>query len=140
MRLPYYELSSEALNHFRQVKNYLAGSSLDIRLVELIYLRISQINGCAFCLQMHAQSLRKAGETNERIDSLAGWKVSNLYTDKEQAALEWAESVTRIESTYANDDAYKPLQDHFSDQEISDLTFAISLMNALNRLAIGMRQ
>ncbi|MCX4027553.1 carboxymuconolactone decarboxylase family protein [Endozoicomonas sp. SM1973] len=140
MRLPYYELSSKALGNFRQVKDCLADSSLGLPLIELVYLRVSQINGCSFCLKMHAQSLRKAGETDDRIDSLAGWQVSDLYTPKERAALTWAEAVTHIESSYANDEFYEPLKEHFSDQEISDLTFSVSLMNALNRLAISMRQ
>ncbi|MDE1461320.1 carboxymuconolactone decarboxylase family protein [Spartinivicinus poritis] len=140
MRLPYYDLSSKALSGFRQIKDYLADSSLGLPIVELVYLRVSQINGCSFCLKMHAQSLRKAGETDDRIDSLAGWRVSSLYTAKERAALAWAEAVTHIEVSHANDEYYEPLKEYFSDQEISNLTFAVSLMNALNRVAISMRQ
>ena len=140
IRLPYYDLSSEALQGMRSLKNYLAKCSLGLPLVELVYLRISQINGCAYCLNMHSKSLRESGESQQKLDALAGWRVSSLFSDKERAALEWAESLTDISSTHADDSSYTPLKVHFTDTEISDLTFAISLMNALNRVAIGMRQ
>ncbi|MBU2711773.1 carboxymuconolactone decarboxylase family protein [Zooshikella harenae] len=139
-RLPYYELSGEALEGFRQIKHCLEDSSLGLVLIELVYLRISQINGCSFCLNMHAKSLRDQGESSERIDALAGWRVSHLFSAREKAALTWAESVTDIANSHAEDRDYLPLKDYFSDKEISDLTFAIALMNGLNRVAVSMRQ
>ena len=107
--------------------------------MELIYLRISQINGCAFCLEMHSKALRKSGVAQSKLDALAGWRVSHHFSEQERAALAWAESVTDIARTHAEDDAYLPLLESFSAREISDLTFAISLMNCFNRLAVGMR-
>ncbi|MDC9594444.1 carboxymuconolactone decarboxylase family protein [Xenorhabdus sp. IM139775] len=140
LRLAYYDLSPELLQGFRLVKEGLEKSSLGLPLVELVYLRVSQINGCAFCLNKHTQSLRQAEETERRLAELAGWRVSSQFTFREKAALEWAEALTYVTASHADDGAYLPLKDYFTDQEISDLTFAIALMNGMNRLAIGMRQ
>jgi len=140
IRLPYFDLSPEALAGLRAVGNYLQGSSLGRPLIELIYLRVSQINGCAFCLKKHAKILRDLGESQDRLDALAGWHASDAYSAKERAALAWAEALTHISITHAPDDVFAALTEHFSEKEISDLTFAISNMNALNRLAISMRQ
>ncbi|EPG4960832.1 TPA: carboxymuconolactone decarboxylase family protein [Citrobacter amalonaticus] len=139
LRQPYYELSPEVYNALVQAKTALENSALDTTLIELIYLRISQINGCAFCLEMHSKALRKSGVTQSKLDALAGWRVSHHFSAQEQAALAWAESVTDIARTHAEDDVYLPLLTHFSAREISDLTFAIGLMNCFNRLAVSMR-
>ena len=139
LRLPYYELSADLLQGFRLVKQGLENSSLGLPLIELIYLRVSQINGCSFCLNMHAKALCEKGETDKRLAELAGWRVSSLFTVREKVALEWAEALTYITETHADDDAYLPLKEHYSDKEISDLTYAIALMNGMNRLAVGMR-
>ncbi|WP_374554298.1 carboxymuconolactone decarboxylase family protein [Aquitalea pelogenes] len=140
LRLPYVELSAPALQHLRAIKQQLAESPLGRNLVELVYLRVSQINGCAFCLDMHSRALRSGGETAARLDTLAGWRLSPHFSARERAALAWAESVTLIAGTQADDAAYNPLLEHFNAQEICDLTMAIASMNALNRLAIAMRQ
>ncbi|KLU17390.1 MULTISPECIES: carboxymuconolactone decarboxylase family protein [Xenorhabdus] len=139
LRLAYYNLSPELLQGFRAVKEGLENSPLGLQLVELIYLRVSQINGCSFCLNKHSQVLRENQEAERRLAELAGWRVSSQFTPREKAALEWAEALTHVVTTHADDYAYLPLKDHFTDQEISDLTFAIVLMNGMNRLAIGMR-
>jgi len=139
-RLPYYSLSPEAYRGFGATKAALEKSSLGKPLIELIWLRMSQINGCAFCLEMHAKSLRAAGTPDATLDSLAGWRVSERFTPRERAALAWTEALTHVDQTHAPDEDYEPLKEHFSDVEISDLTFAIALMSAFNRLAIGMRQ
>ena len=139
LRQPYNELSPEVYNALVQAKIALEKSELDGALIELVYLRVSQINGCAFCLEMHSKALRKSGVAQDKLDALAGWRVSHHFSEQERAALAWAESVTDIASTHAGDDVYLPLLDHFSAKEISDLTFAISLMNCFNRLAVGMR-
>jgi alkylhydroperoxidase family enzyme len=90
---------------------------------------------------MHGKALRARGESEKRIDALAGWRASGkLYAEKEKAALAWAEALTDVGMSHAEDDSYLPLKEHFTDAEISDLTFAVALMNAFNRLAIGMRQ
>ncbi|CAD5107669.1 carboxymuconolactone decarboxylase family protein [Zestomonas carbonaria] len=139
LRLPYYELSTEAVNGLLATKKALEDSPLGKPLVELIYLRISQINGCAFCLEQHSKSLREDGVSQVKLDSLAGWKVSGHFDARERAALAWAESLTDVARSNAADADYEPLKAHFSDKEISDLTLAIALMNALNRTAVGMR-
>ncbi|VVD78445.1 alkylhydroperoxidase [Pandoraea capi] len=140
LRLSYYTLSSEAYQGFAATKKALEKSTLGKALIELVYLRTSQINGCSFCLEMHAKALRKDGMPDHKIDSLAGWRVSSHYSARERAALEWTESVVAIDQTHAPDEAFDPLREHFNDTEIADLTFAIALMSAFNRLAIGMRQ
>lgn len=140
LRLPYSQLSPDVYKALLAAKKALAGSSLGLPLIELVYLRISQINGCAFCLEMHAKALRDGGTPQAKLDSLAGWHISGHFSEAERAALAWAESLTDIARTHAPDEVFEPLKAHFDDVQISDLTYAISLMNAFNRLAIGMRQ
>ncbi|MCT4708559.1 carboxymuconolactone decarboxylase family protein [Enterobacteriaceae bacterium H16N7] len=139
LRQPYYDLSPAVFKPMLQALSGLEGSSLGSTLIELIFLRVSQINGCAYCLEMHAKALRKDGVEQSKLDALAGWKVSNHFSDKERAALAWAEAVTLITEGGADDAVYRPLLQFFTAQEISDLTFTASLMNAFNRLAISMR-
>ncbi|QKN80734.1 carboxymuconolactone decarboxylase family protein [Scandinavium goeteborgense] len=139
LRQPYYELSPEVYAAFVQASKALERSELDLSLIELVYLRVSQINGCAFCLEMHSKALRKQGIEQVKLDALAGWRVSQHFSDRERAALAWAEDVTDIARTRAEDAVYEPLLAYFSAKEISELTFAISLMNAFNRLAVSMR-
>ncbi|AQT47802.1 carboxymuconolactone decarboxylase family protein [Bartonella choladocola] len=140
LRLKYFDLSPELMSGFRAVKVALEKSVVEQKLIELVYLRVSQINGCAYCLNLHTNSLLKDGETQRRIAEVAGWRVSDQYSEKEQAALNWAEQLTNISTSHADDESYEALKKVFSDKEISDLTFAISLMNGMNRLAISMRQ
>lgn len=140
LRLPYWTLSPEAYQGFMATKKALEKSSLGKSLIELVWLRMSQINGCAFCLEMHSKSLRGDGIDTAKLDSVAGWRVSERFTERERAALAWTESLTHVDQTHAPDADFEPLKTHFSDAEISDLCFAIALMSAFNRLAIGMRQ
>ena len=140
LRLPYSTLSPAAYQGLLATKAALDHSTLGKPLIELVYLRISQINGCAFCLEMHAKALRAGGMSQVKLDSLAGWRVSAQFDARERAALEWTESLVHVADTHAPDSDFAPLQQHFSDAEISDLSFAIALMSAFNRLAIGMRQ
>lgn len=139
-RLPYYTLSPAAYQGFGATKKALESSPLGKQLIELAWLRMSQINGCSFCLEMHTKALRAGGIADAKLDSLAGWRVSDHFSDRERAALAWTESLTHVEKTHAPDEDYEPLKAHFSDVEVSDLTFAIALMSGFNRLAIGMRQ
>jgi AhpD family alkylhydroperoxidase len=139
-RLPYYTLSPAAYQGFGATKKALESSSLGKQLIELAWLRMSQINGCAFCLEMHAKALRAGGIAEAKLDSLAGWRVSDHFSERERAALAWTESLTHVDKTHAPDEDYEPLKALFSDVEISDLCFAIALMSGFNRLAIGMRQ
>lgn len=140
LRLRYSTLSPEAYKGLLATSNALEKSSVGKAMIELVYLRVSQINGCAFCLEMHAAALRKAGVAQVKLDSLAGWRVSAQFDERERAALAWTESLVDVQHTHAPDELFDALRTHFSDAEISDITFAVSLMSAFNRLAIGMRQ
>ena len=140
LRLPYQTLSPEAYQGLGAVKKVLAHSPLGKPLIELVNLRISQINGCAYCLEMHAALLRAGGMPDAKLDSLAGWRVSPHFSERERAALAWTESLVDVARTHAPDEAFDPLKAHFSEVEISDLCFVIALMSAFNRLAIGLRQ
>ncbi|ASF45155.1 carboxymuconolactone decarboxylase family protein [Methylovulum psychrotolerans] len=139
IRLKYFDLSLPAITALRECLNAVEKSGLEKALLELVYLRVSQINGCGYCLNLHAKALREAGETNARIDMLAGWKVSACYSEPERAALAWAESLTAITVDGGSDAAFAQLKAFFTDAQISDLTIAIANMNALNRIAISMR-
>lgn len=138
LRLPFASLSPDAYQGLLATNNALAASSLGLPLIELVYLRISQINGCAFCLGKHSQTLRDSEVAQAKLDCLAGWRISGLFNERERAALAWAETLTHVSEKGAPDALYEPLKAHFSDVEISDLTLAVALMNAFNRLAIGM--
>lgn len=139
-RLKYSELSPAPYKGMVTALMALEKGALDKATIELMFMRVSQINGCAYCLDMHGKTLRESGVDNAKLDQLAGWRVSHAFSDRERAALEWADSVTLIAATGAPDSAFEALQAHFSEAEIADLTFAISIMNAFNRLAISMRQ
>ncbi|KFK92307.1 MULTISPECIES: carboxymuconolactone decarboxylase family protein [unclassified Serratia (in: enterobacteria)] len=139
-RLKYSELSPAPYKGMLSALTGLDQGSLDKAIIELIFMRVSQINGCAYCLDMHGKALRESGTSNTKLDTLAGWRVSHEFSERERAALEWAESVTQIVTSGTPDNAFAALKAHFSDAEISDLTFAISIMNAFNRLAVSMRQ
>ncbi|SQI39148.1 Argininosuccinate synthase [Leminorella richardii] len=139
-RLKYAELSPAPYQSMLATLTALGKGELDNAIIELVYMRVSQINGCAYCLDMHGKALRKSGYSQAKLDTLAGWQVSHEFNEAERAVLEWTDSVTLIAATGAPDSAFNALQAHFSDSEISELTFAISIMNAFNRLAISMRQ
>ncbi|MEO2217599.1 carboxymuconolactone decarboxylase family protein [Chromobacterium vaccinii] len=140
MRIDYAQLSPKAYQGLLACKNALAESSLGLPLIELAYLRVAQLNGCAFCLKLHSQALRRRGESQEKLDMLAGWDVADALSPREAAAIAWTEAVTRIGETRAPDSVFQPLREHFSDAEIADLTLAIALMNAFTRVAVAMRQ
>jgi AhpD family alkylhydroperoxidase len=137
MRLDYRAASPEPVKALAGVNAALLRAGLDRRLMNLLFLRVSQINGCSYCVDEHARDLRAEGETNERLDGLAGWRESPYFTDAEKAALEWAESLTHVDLTHAPDSAYAPLGKYFDDKTIANITYAIALMNAWNRIAIG---
>ncbi|POA97587.1 alkylhydroperoxidase [Chromobacterium sinusclupearum] len=140
MRLDYTKLSPQAYQGLLSCKNALAESSLGLPLIELVYLRVAQLNGCAFCLKLHSHALRRRGESQEKLDALAGWDVADILSPREAAAIAWTEAVTRIGESRAPDDLYQALGGHFSAAEISDLTLAIALMNAFTRIAVAVRQ
>lgn len=138
-RVPYPKLVPDAFKAMLALAGSLSGGSLGPRLSGLVKLRVSQINGCAYCLDMHARELREAGEDQRRLDTLAGWRESRLFDGRERAALGWAESLTRIEATGAADADYAPLLEHFDETGIAELTFLAVEINGWNRLAVGLR-
>jgi AhpD family alkylhydroperoxidase len=140
LRLPYFNLCPELTDKLRSVGTTLENSRLGIGFIELLYLRVSQINQCEFCLKLHSKKLLETGETHHRLEELANWRISTLFDEREKAALNWAESLTNIKETHAPESDFTPLTKYFSDVEITEITFAIVSMNALNRLAIGMRR
>ena len=113
--------------------------SFDPKLLELVRLRVSQMNGCAHCLHMHRHEVLRLGETEDRLLLLDAWRDSALYTDRERAALGWAEALTRIAETHAPDAAYETARAAFSDDELAALSIGVAMINAWNRLAIGFR-
>jgi AhpD family alkylhydroperoxidase len=121
------------------VETYLRQCGLERSLIDLLKMRASQINGCAYCLDMHSRDARRASETEQRLYLLDAWRESSLYTPRERAALEWTEAVTRISDTHAPDAAYDALRPHFTEKEIVDLTILIGTINLWNRLAISLR-
>src|SRR5262245_61725338 len=121
------------------IEKYLHESGLDRNLVNLIYLRSSQINGCAYCIDMHWKDLRAAGETEQRLYGLDAWAESPYYTDRERAALAWAEAVTRLEEGHVPDPVFNAARRFFSEKELSDLTLCVVLINGWNRLNIAFR-
>ncbi len=132
------ELNPEAYRHLMQMEGLIA-RNVEPTLYHLVKLRASQINGCAFCLQMHTAEALKHGETPERMTSLDAWEESPLYTDKERAALAWTEELTLIADTGASSEVYEELKAHFSADEIGWLILAAVQINAWNRIAISSR-
>ncbi len=121
------------------LEQYLQQCGLEESLLHLVKLRSSQINGCAFCLDMHWKDLRAIGEDEQRLYSLDAWSESPFYTDRERAALEWTEAVTLITNGHVPDEVYEKVRPHFSEKELSDLTLAIAAINGWNRLNIAAR-
>jgi AhpD family alkylhydroperoxidase len=138
-RLPYYKVAPDGLKAVIGVENYIQQCGLEKSLIELVKMRASQINGCAYCLDVHSKDARKAGETEQRLYVLNAWEESPLYTERERAALAWTEAVTRIADTHAPKDVFDALRPHFSEKEIVDLTLLIGTINLWNRLAISFR-
>ena len=121
------------------IEKYLHKSGLDRNLQNLIYLRASQINGCAYCLDMHWKDLRAAGETEQRLYGLDAWKESPYYTDRERAALAWTEAITTIKEGRVADSVFEEVRKYFSEKEVADLTLAATAINSWNRLNIALR-
>lgn len=127
----------DGLAALKGVENYIR--KCDYKLIALVNTRVSQINGCAYCLHMHTEEARKLGESEVRLYLLDAWRESALYSARERAALAWAESLTNIAATHAPDADYEDAQRHFSEKELTDLSIVIAMINAWNRLAIGSR-
>jgi AhpD family alkylhydroperoxidase len=133
------QVAPEGYAALRNVEVYLARSGLPKRLIELVKMRASQINGCAYCLDVHSKDARKAGESEQRLYLLNAWRESPAFSEAERAALGWTEALTNVGESRADDADFAALRPHFSDKEIVDLTYLIGMINFWNRLAIGMR-
>lgn len=139
-RLDYNHISPDGSKSLGNVYAYVMRSGLPAELVELVYLRISQINNCAYCLDLHTRDLIKRGVKIEKLALVQAWaEAGRLFSDRERAALAWAETVTRVADTGVPDEAFAAARDVFAEKELVDLTIAISLMNAYNRMAISFR-
>jgi AhpD family alkylhydroperoxidase len=119
--------------------SYLAACGLDESLLHLVRLHASQLNGCAYCLDMHWKDLRALGETEQRLYGLDAWRESPYYSARERAALEWTEAVTHVAGDHVPEETYETVRPHFSDRELSDLTLSVATINAWNRLSIAAR-
>ncbi|HYR89340.1 MAG TPA: carboxymuconolactone decarboxylase family protein [Terriglobia bacterium] len=138
-RFNYVEIAPGAYKAMLGLEQYLHECGLEEPLIHLIKLRASQINGCAYCLDMHWKDLRAIGEKEQRLYSLDAWRECPYYTDRERAALEWTEAVTLVTNGHVPDSVYEKVRPFFKDKELADLTLAVATINAWNRLAISSR-
>lgn len=136
-RQDYKTIVPKAYAAMLEVETYVRNSSLEKSLLELVRTRASQINGCAYCLDMHTKDARAAGETEQRLYALSTWRETPFFTDRERAALEWTEAVTQISSNHVSDALYERVRQYFSDKELVDLTMAVIAINGWNRLSIA---
>lgn len=138
-RIDSRRVNPKVRQHLLAIEAYLHGSSLEQRLLYLVKTRASQINGCAQCLDMHTQDARAEGESEQRLFTLDAWRETPFFDERERAALEWTEAVTLVAQTRVPDDVYERVKQHFSEQELIDLTLAIAQINAWNRLNVAFR-
>jgi AhpD family alkylhydroperoxidase len=138
-RLEHQKVAPAATKAVAALEGYVRSSGLEPSLWELVKIRASQINGCAFCIHMHTRDARARGESEERLYLLSAWRESPLYSERERAALEWTEALTLISETHAPDDVYERVRRQFTEEELVNLTVGIGTINVWNRLAIGFR-
>lgn len=138
-RWNYVKVAPGAYKAMSALEEYLHHCGLEESLLHLIKLRTSQINGCAFCLDMHWKDLRAIGENEQRLYSLDAWRECPYYSDRERAALAWTEAVTLVTNGHVSDEVYEEVRPHFTDTELANLTLAITTINAWNRLSIASR-
>ena len=138
-RLNAYTAAPDAVEAMLTLEKYVQTSGLEKSLIHLVKMRASQINGCAFCLDMHSREARKDGETEQRLYVLPAWRETKLFSDRERAALAWTEALTLISQTHAPDDVYEEAHTQFNDAELAKLTLLIGTINTWNRIAIGFR-
>lgn len=139
-RMDYYKASPEGVQALRQVTAYIKTSGLEAGLLHLVFLRASQINGCAFCVDMHTREALRDGEDEQRLHMLVVWRETPGFSARERAALAWTEAVTLVAATHVPDDVYAEARRHFDDKALADLTIAVASINAWNRMAISFRK
>jgi len=138
-RLDYSKTAPEGVEILRQLEHYLKKTDLEPELVELVKLRVSQINGCAYCIDMHTKDARSRGESEQRLYGVTAWRETSFYNERERAALAWTEAVTRISEDQVPEEIYHRVKQHFTEKELVDLTLAVIAINSWNRLAISFR-
>jgi len=138
-RLRYGKAYPEGVHALLDYGKVLNASGLEAGLLHLVFMRASQLNGCAYCLDMHSKDARAAGETEQRLYVLPAWRETSFYTPRERAALAWTEAITNIQDGHATDEAYAEVREHFDEPELVRLTLAIAQINTWNRIAIGFR-
>jgi len=138
-RIDLLEKGQKVIKALGGLTMYLAKSSLEPQLINLIDFRVSQINGCAYCLDMHSKDLRAAGETEQRLYTIAAWREAPFYSERERAALAWAEAVTRLKDGNVPDEVYEDARGQFSEEELIDLTVAVTTINTYNRINIAFK-
>lgn len=135
-KINYYQHFPEAINKFGEVEELIKKSSIDKKLIHLVKLRASQINGCAFCIDMHSKEAKIDGERELKLYHLTAWDESPLFTDAEKAALEWTEAVTKLNNKSQTDQAFDRLRSFYSEKEVTELTVMIAMINVWNRFAV----
>ncbi len=138
-RLDYKRVSPGVSRAMKQLSDYLDQCGLEDSLQELVKIRASQMNGCAQCLDMHTKDARANGESEQRLYLIGAWREAPFYTERERAALEWTEAITRIDQGRVSDEVYESVRKHFSEKELVDLTLAVVAINGYNRLNIAFR-
>jgi len=138
-RLDFWKTAPQGVAALRNLNAYVEGSGLEHSLLELVKTRASQINGCAYCLDMHTEDARAAGETEQRLYTLSAWRETPFFSERERAALAWTEAVTLISEAEIDDALYDEVRRSFSDKELVDLTLAVVVINGWNRVAIPFR-
>jgi len=138
-RIDYGAAAPAARDAVLALENYVRHCGLERSLLELVRLRASQINGCAYCIDMHTKDARAEGETEQRLHALSAWRETPFYSDRERAALAWTEAITLVNRDHVPDDVYQETRRHFGEKEIVDLTLAVIAINSWNRLAISFR-
>ena len=138
-RIDLTKISPAAYKAMAGLEGFVRGSGLEPALLELVRMRASQINGCAYCLDMHSKDARAAGETEQRLYGLNAWRETPFYSERERAALAWTEALTLVHETHAPDDVYEEVRKRFTEEEAVSLTTAVVAINGWNRLAIGFR-
>jgi AhpD family alkylhydroperoxidase len=139
-RLDFYKANPNAIKALLALEERIGKSSLEKSLTELVRLRASQINGCAFCVDMHTTDARKGGETERRLATVVVWRETPFFTDRERAALEWTEAVTLVSHGHVPDAVWEAVKPHFSEEEMVDLTLLVNAINSWNRFAIAFRK
>lgn len=138
-RIEYGRISPAGISRMRDLENYVRQCGLETSLLELVRLRASQVNGCAYCVDMHTKDARAEGETEQRLYAVSVWEETPFFSERERAALAWTEAVTRVGQSHVPDALYQSVRLHFAEKELVDLTLAIIAINGWNRLAVSFR-